>query len=136
MRAGLKAAGAALQLSSSGLIDRNRVVIRGGSAGGYTMLVALSQSDPEHQAQTLMGGTFDAIPEVYRARSPVFHAHNIEALFCYCKATAPSGRYDKVIRERNGTVEYVVFEGESHGWRKAENIAKALEVEIGFYEQC
>lgn len=97
-----------LQLSSSehGLIDGGRVVIRGGSAGGYTTLVALSQSDPVLQvfaagtssygisdlrkltelthkfqswyAQRLVGGTFDAIPEVYRARSPIFHAHNIK----------------------------------------------------------
>jgi dipeptidyl aminopeptidase/acylaminoacyl peptidase len=42
----------------------------------------------------------------------------------------------KVIRERGGTVEYVVFEGESHGWRRAENIAKALDLEVNFYERA
>lgn len=42
----------------------------------------------------------------------------------------------KVIREGGGTAEYTVFEGESHGWREAGNIAKALELEINFYERA
>ncbi|KAJ7479062.1 hypothetical protein FB451DRAFT_1395667 [Mycena latifolia] len=75
-------------------------------------------------------------------RSPVFHAHNIELPLLLLQGSAdpmvpPNQAEDisKVTGERNGTVEYVVFEGESHVWRKAENIAKALEVEIGFYER-
>ncbi|KAJ7151206.1 alpha/beta-hydrolase [Mycena filopes] len=162
-----------LQLSAEqyDLIDRNRVVIRGGSAGGYTTLVALSQSDPALQvfaagtssygisdlrkltelthkfqswyAQTLVGGTFDEIPEVYRARSPVFHAHNIKAPLLILQGSKdpivpPNQAEDmiRVIRERGGTAEYEVFEGESHGWRIAENIAKALDLELGFYERA
>lgn len=38
------------------------------------------------------------------------------------------------IRKQGGRVEYIVFEGEGHGWRKAENMRTALEKEIGFYE--
>ncbi|KAJ7473908.1 alpha/beta-hydrolase [Mycena galericulata] len=161
---------AALQLSSSrhDLIDRKRVVIRGGSAGGYTTLVALCQSDSNLQvfaagassygisdlrkltefthkfqswyAQTLVGGTYDEIPEVYRARSPVFHAHNIKVplLGSVDPIVPPNQAEDmiKVIREHGGSAEYVVFDGESHGWHKAENIAKALEVELNFYERA
>ncbi|KAJ7432880.1 alpha/beta-hydrolase [Mycena galericulata] len=164
---------AALQLSSShhDLIDRKRVVIRGGSAGGYTTLVALCQSDSNLQvfaagassygisdlrkltefthkfqswyAQTLVGGTYDEIPEVYRARSPVFHAHNIKVPLLILQGSVdpivpPNQAEDmiKVIREHGGSAEYVVFDGESHGWRKAENIAKALEVELNFYERA
>jgi len=41
----------------------------------------------------------------------------------------------KKIKENQGHVEYVLFEGEGHGWRKAENIKKALETECGFYER-
>ncbi|KAJ6620460.1 alpha beta-hydrolase [Mycena sp. CBHHK59/15] len=156
-----------LQLSSAGLIDRERVVIRGGSAGGYTTLVALSQSDvfaagassygvsdlrkltelthkfQSWYVQTLVGGTFKKIPEVYHARSPVFHAHEIKAPLLILQGSVdpivpPNQAEDmiKVIREHSGPVEYVVFEGESHGWRKAENIAKALDVEIDFYERA
>ena len=40
----------------------------------------------------------------------------------------------KTIKEKDGYVEYVVFEGEGHGWRKAENIKAALEKELQFYE--
>ena len=39
----------------------------------------------------------------------------------------------KVIRERGGRVEYTLFEGEGHGWRKAETIIAALERELDFY---
>lgn len=40
----------------------------------------------------------------------------------------------KAITERNGRVQYTVFEGEGHGWRKAETIKAALEQELHFYE--
>ena len=40
----------------------------------------------------------------------------------------------ETIRKRGGRVEYVVFQGEGHGWRKEENMRAALEKEIGFYE--
>ena len=39
------------------------------------------------------------------------------------------------IKANNGQVEYVLFEGEGHGWRKAENVKKALEKECSFYEE-
>ena len=39
------------------------------------------------------------------------------------------------IHKRNGTVKYIAFEGEGHGWRKAENIKRALEEELAFYEE-
>lgn len=39
----------------------------------------------------------------------------------------------KVIRDRGGRVEYELFEGEGHGWRKAETIIAALERELNFY---
>lgn len=100
---------AVVQLASPkyALVDLKRAVIRGGSAGGYTTLMALSQSDANLQVfaagvssygisnlkrlsemthkfqswyvQTLVGGTYNDIPDVYHARSPVFHAHKIKA---------------------------------------------------------
>ncbi|KAJ7207160.1 alpha/beta-hydrolase [Mycena pura] len=167
------------QLSSPkhSLIDAARVVIRGGSAGGYTTLAALSQRDPAlsqrdpalqvfaagtssygvsdlrrmteitHKfqswyVQTLVGGTPEEIPEVYRARSPVFHAQNIKAPLLILQGSKdrivpPNQAEDmvNVIREGGGTTEYVLFDGESHGWRRAETIAKALDLELDFYSR-
>ena len=39
------------------------------------------------------------------------------------------------IKKNKGRVEYVLFEGEGHGWRRAETIRAALEEEIGFYQR-
>ena len=38
------------------------------------------------------------------------------------------------IKRKGGRVKYIVFEGEGHGWRKAENIKKGLEEELAWYE--
>ena len=86
------------------LIDKKRLIIRGGSAGGYTVLAALSIAsdvkvfaaatsfygvsdliklyDFTHKFESkytgkLLGGTPQEVPDVYKARSPIFHADNI-----------------------------------------------------------
>ncbi|KAG8979599.1 hypothetical protein FRB90_008056, partial [Tulasnella sp. 427] len=155
---------AAEQLSAQGLIDGKRVAIRGGSAGGYTVLaavvthplaftvatssygisdLALLASDTHkfesRYLEKLIGGTLKEVPEVYRERSPVFHADKIRAPLLILQgsidAVVPPDQAEamvKQIKERHGKVEYIVFEGEGHGWRKAENIKRALEAE----ERC
>ena len=99
---------AARSLSSApySLIDPARTVIRGGSAGGFTVLASLTISsdvrafaagtssygvsdlrklaEDTHKFESrylekLIGGTVDEIPDVYRRRSPVFHADKIVA---------------------------------------------------------
>lgn len=105
------------QLSSAtySLIDPKRSVIRGGSAGGYTTLAIIcfkpdafaaatslfgiadlrsltkeTHKFESHYAEKLIGGTLEEIPEVYEARSPIFHADKIttpllvscQCLFC------------------------------------------------------
>ncbi|KAJ7096672.1 alpha/beta-hydrolase [Mycena belliarum] len=164
---------AVLHLSSPdhGLIDPKRVVIRGGSAGGYTALNALCQSDPSLQVfaagtssygvsdlrkltelthkfqswyvQMLLGGTYQDIPDIYHARSPVFHAQNIKAPLLILQGSLdpivpPNQAEDmiKVIRAGGGRAEYMVFEGESHGWRNAKNIEAALSLELDFYQRA
>ena len=39
-----------------------------------------------------------------------------------------------IIRANDGRVDYVLFDGKGHGWRKAETIRTALEKELAFYE--
>ena len=88
------------------LIDKKRLVIRGGSAGGFTVLAALSIVKSEHvkvfagatslygvsdlgklyefthkfeskYMAKLVGGTPEEVPDVYKARSPIYHADKI-----------------------------------------------------------
>ena len=39
------------------------------------------------------------------------------------------------IKERGGVVEYKLYPGEGHGWRKEENMRDACERELAFYER-
>lgn len=112
----------------------------------------------------LMGGTIDEIPDVYdKDRSPIYHADKIEKpllvrlpltkihrLLAYVllhMTQILQGSDDKVvppeqseaiyksIQQRGGKVKYVLFPGEGHGFRKAENQIKALETEIRWYDE-
>ncbi|KAG5634963.1 hypothetical protein H0H81_000199 [Sphagnurus paluster] len=150
------------------LVDPKRVVIRGGSAGGYTTLCALANtpdvtafaagtssygvSDLKPLAQhthkfesryleKLIGGTPEEIPEVYKERSPVNHAERIVAPLLILQGeidkVVPKEQADliyRIVKERGGTVEYKLYPGEGHGWRKEETIKDALERELRFYE--
>ena len=52
------------------------------------------------------------------------------------RVVPPSQAQDmkKVIEEHGGYVEYELFEGEGHGWRRAETIKAALHRELRFYQ--
>jgi dipeptidyl aminopeptidase/acylaminoacyl peptidase len=150
-------------LVDQGLVDPARLAIRGGSAGGYTTLAALTfhdlfkagashygVSDVEVLAQDThkfesryldsLIGPYPAARDVYRARSPIhFTDHLSAALILF------QGLEDKVVppnqaemmadavRRKGLPVAYVPFEGEQHGFRKAENIIRSLEAELYFY---
>ncbi|KAH7922307.1 alpha/beta-hydrolase [Leucogyrophana mollusca] len=151
------------------LIDVSRVAIRGGSAGGYTTLSAFATTtffaagtsmygisnlvlltDDTHKfelryMEKLIGGTMQDIPEVYKERSPAFHAERIESPLLVLQGSedrvvppAQSEQIVEKIKSKAGgadRVEYHVFEGEGHGWRKAENMKAALEYEHAWYEK-
>jgi dipeptidyl aminopeptidase/acylaminoacyl peptidase len=153
----------ALFLVEQGKVDFARLAIRGGSAGGYTTLCALTffnvfkagasyygVSDLEaltmethkfesHDLDNLVG-PYPAQKELYYARSPI---HNISKISC--PVIFFQGLDDKVVLPNqsekivNGLqdaglpVAYVSFEGEGHGFRKAENIKRSLDAELYFY---
>ncbi len=147
------------------LVDAQRLAIRGSSAGGYTALCALTYhrtfragavyygvSDLEalardthkfeaHYLDRLIG-PYPARRDLYRERSPIYHVDRLS-----CPVIFFQGLEDKVVppdqtqkmvnalRARNIPVAYVPFEGEQHGFRRAENIRRALEAEFWFYSR-
>ncbi|MGE0711843.1 MAG: prolyl oligopeptidase family serine peptidase [Planctomycetota bacterium] len=154
---------AAEHLVERGLADPARLAIRGGSAGGYTTLCALTFRDTFRAGASHFGvsdlealardthkfesrylerlvGPFPARSDLYRERSPIHHTDGLS-----CPVILFQGLEDRVVppnqaermvealRAKGIPVAYVAFEGEQHGFRKAENIKAALEGELYFY---
>jgi dipeptidyl aminopeptidase/acylaminoacyl peptidase len=155
---------AARYLVEQGTADPDRLIIRGGSAGGYTTLAALTfhpevfragasyygVSDVEALAKdthkfesryldTLIG-PYPEAKEVYRERSPI---HFIDRLSCALivfqgledKVVPPdqSERMAHAVHVKGLPVAYLAFEGEQHGFRRAETIVRCFEAELYFY---
>lgn len=153
----------ARQIAERGLADAERLTISGGSAGGYTVLCALTfhnvfRAGASHYGIGDLGALADdthkfesrytdwlvapwpAGKEIYRARSPLFHTDRLA-----CPAIFFQGGQDRVVppnqaeemvralREKGLPVAHVVFPDEAHGFRKAENIKRALEGELAFF---
>jgi dipeptidyl aminopeptidase/acylaminoacyl peptidase len=157
---------AARHLVNQGKVDVRKLIVRGGSAGGFTTLAALTfrpgvfaagasyygVSDIEVLARDThkfearyldsLVGPYPAAREVYRQRSPI---HFVDRLAC--ALILFQGRDDRVVPpnqsemmaeavRRNGRpVEYHAFEGEQHGFRRADTIRRCLELELAFYQR-
>ena len=154
---------AALHLAAEGEADRERLAIRGGSAGGYAVLCALTFHDAfatgasyygVADAETMTGdthkfesryldlliGPYPEQADVYRERSPINHVDLLRVpviLFqgLEDKIVPPSQAETMVAAlERNGVPHaYLAFAGEQHGFRKAETNIRCLESELYFY---
>jgi dipeptidyl aminopeptidase/acylaminoacyl peptidase len=153
----------ALWLAAERLVDRERMAITGGSAGGYTTLACLTFRDVFKAGASHFGiGDLEAMvrdthkfesryldrlvapyPErrdIYLERSPIHHVSALESPVIFFqglddKIVPPNQAEEMVaaLRAKGVPVEYVVFEGEGHGFRKAENIRRTLEDELAFY---
>jgi dipeptidyl aminopeptidase/acylaminoacyl peptidase len=155
-------AGAA-HLATQGRVDGKRLAIRGGSAGGYTTLACLAfrdvfaagashfgVSDLELLAQdthkfearyldTLIG-PYPERRDLYLARSPLHHLAGLSRPVIFFQGlddrVVPPNQavlMNEALRKRGIPTAYVPFEGEQHGFRKAENIRRALEGELYFF---
>jgi dipeptidyl aminopeptidase/acylaminoacyl peptidase len=154
---------AARHLVEQGLADPDRLAIRGGSAGGYTTLQALATSDTFSAGASHFGvsdlsalaehthkfesryldslvGPYPEAAETYRARSPLRNADRLSAPVIFFQGLEDrivppeqSERMAAALRDKGIPVAYVAFEGEQHGFRRAENIRRALEGELYFY---
>ncbi|HLY80617.1 MAG TPA: S9 family peptidase, partial [Caulobacteraceae bacterium] len=154
---------AARHLADSGRADPKRIAIHGGSAGGFTVLAALAQSDVfaaggdfygvadlealardthKFESRYLDGliGPWPAAKAVYDARSPINHLHGFSApLIIFQGAEDPvvppnqAHMIRDALRAKGVPVAYLEFAGEGHGFRRAENMIRSKEAELAFY---
>ncbi len=152
-------------LVAAGEVDPKRLMITGGSAGGYTTLCALTfrdtfsagashfgVSDAEALAKEThkfesryldrMMGPYPEKKDIYKVRSPINFTDRLS-----CPVIFFQGLEDKVVppnqaetmvrslREKGIPVAYLPFEGEQHGFRQAQNIKRALDGELYFYSR-
>ncbi|MFH0342977.1 MAG: S9 family peptidase [Chromatiales bacterium] len=155
----------ALHLVRQGRVDPKRLAIRGGSAGGFTTLAALTFHDVFTAGASHYGvsdlealvrdthkfesryldqliGAYPARADLYRARSPI---HALERLSCPViffqgledKVVPPnqSERMVAALQSKGLPVAYVAYEGEQHGFRQAKNIKRTLDAELYFYSR-
>jgi dipeptidyl aminopeptidase/acylaminoacyl peptidase len=158
---------AARFLVDRGEADADRLLITGGSAGGYTTLCALTFHDvfaagasyygiadlepfakpggthkfESRYEHTLIGPYPEAV-DLYRERSPIHAVDRIS-----CPMILFQGAEDEVVPQSQAEImvealranglpyAYLLFEGEQHGFRKAETIVCATEAELSFYAQ-
>ncbi len=150
-------------LADRGLVDRNRTVIAGGSAGGYTVLAALTFRDYFRGGASYYGvsdlavlardthkfesryldsliGAWPTMEELYRERSPIFHTERLSAPVIFFQgeedSVVPPNQAELMVDalHKKGTpVGYLLYAGEQHGFRKAENIKRSLDAELYFY---
>jgi dipeptidyl aminopeptidase/acylaminoacyl peptidase len=156
-------AAVARSLVERGDVDGDRLCIRGGSAGGFTTLAALAFEDvfsagasrygvadlaalarDTHKFESrYLDGLVGPWPEaiaVYEARSPIFHVDCIDRPLAVFQGldddVVPPNQSQMIVdalRARAIPVVYVTFEGEGHGFRRAETIRAALDTELAFY---
>ncbi|CAN5513195.1 S9 family peptidase [soil metagenome] len=154
---------AARYLLARGAANAARVAIRGGSAGGYTTLCALTfrsffgagashygigdlealaRDTHKFESRYLDGliGPYPTQRALYLERSPVNHTDRLASPMILFqgnedKAVPPNqaqAMYDAV-RAKGLPVAYLLFEGEQHGFRRADTIKRVLEAELYFY---
>jgi dipeptidyl aminopeptidase/acylaminoacyl peptidase len=152
-------------LVERGEVDGNRLAISGGSAGGYTTLCALTfrntfkagashygVSDLEALARDThkfesryldrLIGAYPQQRQIYQERSPINFTERLASPVIFFQGledqVVPPNQTEAMVtalRVKGVPVAYLPFEGEQHGFRKAENIKRSLEGELYFYSQ-
>ncbi|WP_420638500.1 S9 family peptidase [Candidatus Poriferisocius sp.] len=156
---------AARHLVDAGEVDGDRLIIRGSSAGGYTTLCALAfhrvfaagasrygiadlaalavdTHKFEARYMDTLVGPYPEAADVYAARSPIGFVDRFEAPMIVLQGAddevVPPNQAEMIVaalEQRSIPVAYLLFEGEQHGFRRAENIVSALEAELAFFAE-
>ncbi len=152
-------------LVARGDVDGDRLAIRGGSAGGYTTLCALTFYDVFKAGASYYGvadlsalaaethkfesryldrlvGPYPEEEARYKARSPIHHIEDLSCPVIFFQGLEDevvppnqTERMFKALKAKGISVAYVPFEGEQHGFRRAESIKRALDAELYFYSR-
>ena len=153
---------AARFLADKGVVDPNRLAIKGGSAGGFTTLCALTKSSlfaagisrygvadlatlaqdtHKFEARYLdsLVGEWPSQREIYDERSPILHTDQLSTPMIILQGAddpvVPPSQAEQLVSaltQASIPHTYVLFEGESHGFRKAETIIRALDAELSY----
>jgi dipeptidyl aminopeptidase/acylaminoacyl peptidase len=153
----------ARHLAAIGRVDPGRWAISGASAGGYTTLAvltfrkefktgasyygigdleALAKDTHKFESRYLDGliGPYPQRRDLYVDRSPVHHAQQLSVPVAFFQGAedriVPSRQAEEMVaalRRRRIPFLYLLFDGEQHGFRRADNIKRALDAELYFY---
>lgn len=156
-------AAAANYLAGCGLVDGNRLIIRGGSAGGFTTLAALTTLDLFKAGASYYGvgdlmllardthkfesryldkliGPLPQMEALYRERSPVNHVGSLSCPVIFFQGeedkTVPPNQAETMVaamKAKGLPVAYYSFAGEGHGFRMAQTLQRVFELELDFY---
>ncbi|MEE2682976.1 MAG: prolyl oligopeptidase family serine peptidase [Actinomycetota bacterium] len=156
---------AARYLTAQGEVDGERIAIKGGSAGGFTVLAALAfyqdfgagasrygiadleilaQDTHKFESRYLdrLIGEYPSQRHIYQDRSPINHTEKFTSPMIILQgsedAVVPPNQAELVVsalQEKKIRHSYLLFDGEGHGFRNAENIVAALEAEYSFFAQ-
>ncbi|WP_411104435.1 prolyl oligopeptidase family serine peptidase [Streptomyces sp. cmx-4-9] len=158
-------AAVARALAAEGTADPGRLAIRGGSAGGWTAAASLAATglyacaaisypvldlpgfaeethDLESRYVDGLAGPPQTLAVLNRERSPVARADRITAPFVLLQGlddpVCPPAQAERLLAALRGRAvphAYVAFEGEGHGFRRADTVVRALEAELSLYAQ-
>jgi len=156
---------AARYLAGQGEVDGDKMTITGGSAGGYAVLCALTFHDVFRAGTSRYGigdlktlaeethkfesryndglvGPYPERADLYHDRSPIHFTQRLNSAILLLhgsedKVVPPnqSQTFFEAARARELPTAYILFDGEGHGFRRAENIKRALESELYFYSK-
>jgi dipeptidyl aminopeptidase/acylaminoacyl peptidase len=156
---------AARHLINQGQADGGRIAISGGSAGGYTVLCALTFHDMFKAGASYYGisdlealahdthkfesryldrllGPYPEQRNLYRSRSPIHFSERLSCPVIFFQGledrVVPPDQTERMVealRSNGIPVAYLAFEGEQHGFRQADNIKAALDAELSFYSR-
>lgn len=154
---------AAKYLAQRGDVDPQRLMIRGGSAGGFTVLAALAFHDTfsvgasrygiadlealasdthkfESRYLDTLVGPYPAQRATYVERSPINHVDKINVPLIVLQGEddviVPPTQSEMIVsslKSKGIKVDYLLFPGEQHGFRQGDNIVRALEAELEFF---